>query len=382
MNKIIVFGSFCYNTLGLVRSLGMAGHSVIVVAHNKQFKDCIVRLSRYTREFHYVPDAQSGLDLLKRKFWNEPERPILLFSSDDAVLAVDSRYEEMKDRFIFFNARGRVAHYLDKINTFPVAEECGLTLIRSAVLDDPQRIPQGIRYPCLVKGANSTCSTKDDMGICGSESELREFVRPGVEYLVQDYIDKEYELNVVGLSYNHGRDVLVPAVIRKIRDDLHRQSVYMRLDGVDDYPLLDIGAIGRIVEKIGYEGIFSVELLFKDGKYYFLEINLRNDGCGFLYTAAGVNYPQLWVMYAQGRLTPEVAGRVKARTPFFLVAFEDVKNMLEGKISVLEWLRAVATSDAHFIFSVRDVMPFLFATYIHARQGLKHALRAVLSAIK
>ena len=38
---------------------------------------------------------------------------------------------------------------------------------------------------------------------------------------------------------------------------------------------------------------------------------MRNDGCGWLYTSGGINYPYLWIKYCEGNLTQDIINDVK-----------------------------------------------------------------------
>ena len=43
------------------------------------------------------------------------------------------------------------------------------------------------------------------------------------------------------------------------------------------------------MQHVGYHGPFSVELLHKNAKNYFMEVNFRHDGLAYAATASGVN---------------------------------------------------------------------------------------------
>lgn len=379
MKKVIVLGNTLYNTLGLIRSVGEKGLPVILILEPGRKADCFVRFSKYLSRVHYSTSLEDGLAILKREYGNESEKPIVLCGSDPTIKLLDAHYDELKDKFHVFNAgkQGRIGYFLDKINAFPLAEANGLTLIRTWQLKSGDSLPSDLVYPCLIKGNNSTTSTKGDMFICRDENELKTSLHEGVDYLVQEYVEKEYELDIVGFSAKHGEDVFIPAAVRKLRDEIHRQSVYIRLDAISDYPELPIEGIKNFIKDIGYEGVFSVELIYSHGKYYFLEVNLRNDGCGYLYTAAGANYPYLWVKYGMGKLSQADFDEMKVKTPYLLMHEDDAYNMLEGKVPVLQWIKECLGADAHFILNARDPMPFVVSTLIHARQLCKKILRKI-----
>lgn len=377
MKKIvIIFGSPLRTTMGIIRSLHGQGYYIVVLLEPCERKFTTMQFSRLIDKLHFLDKLEDGLEIIQQYKSSDYKLPIL-FSSDSSILLLDRHYDQLKNDFHFFNAgeQGKVNTYLDKINTFPIAEESGLTLIKSWLVNDIHCLPKDITFPCLTKGNNSTASDKSDMHICQNMSELKSCLREGVEYLIQEYIMKEYELDFVGFAYNHGKDIYIPAVVRKIRDDLFRQSVYIRLDDIKDYTNFDTAIIRRLLKKIGYEGIFSIETIYSKGKYYFLEINLRNDGCQWIYTAAGINYPLLWIKYGEGKLDDKMLSEIKFKTPFYLMAQDDVYNMLEGKVSLLKWLRDWWKSDTSFSPGIKDPLPYAVGFYIHLRQLCKKVIR-------
>ena len=54
-----------------------------------------------------------------------------------------------------------------------------------------------------------------------------------------------------------------------------------------------INSISNLIRTIGYVGLFSVEMMHckTDEKFYFTEINLRNDGAESFVTKYGANLP-------------------------------------------------------------------------------------------
>lgn len=373
MNKVIVFGPGMVNTLGMIRSVGGKGVSVHVIMQSKRGVLNPVSHSKYINKIYYIEKDEEIIDILHKEYWNESERIAILCGGDDAISLLDKYYEDLKQRFLIFNCgeQGKLNYYLNKINQFPVAKEAGLSLIRTWEIDGTQNIPSDISYPCLTKGSNSTTSTKQDMHLCYSYDELKGCINNHTKYLVQEYIKKEYELNFVCIAFNHGEDVFVPCVIRKIRDDIGRQSAYFKTDDISNYPEFDKNILKKIASQMQYEGIFSVEVIYSKGKYYFLEINLRNDGCGYLYTKAGCNYPLLWQKYASGDLKSKDIDTIDVKIPCFMMGENDLMNLFQHKVGFFTWTKQFLSSDTYYMLSLRDPLPFIFNTYSHFRQLMK-----------
>ena len=90
---------------------------------------------------------------------------------------------------------------------------------------------------------------------------------------------------------------------------------------------------------------------------------------------AGLNYPALWVAYAQGTLDAAAVACLRVRAPLRLVQIYDVKNVLDGKIGFGQWLREALTADAHFTWDRKDPMPFVGSTWAHLRRLVRKIVR-------
>lgn len=363
------------NTLGMIRSCGEKGLFVHLIIQGNKSINNYVRFSKYINKIDYLSKDEDLLPLLRDEYKGESEKVAILCGGDDAVALLDIHYDELKDRFLIFNCgeRGKINYYLKKINQFSVAEQAGLTLIKTWQVKNGE-VPKDMVFPCLTKGCNSTTSTKADMHICHTREELQRFVEDGKEYLVQEFIEKEYELNCVCMSYNQGQDIIAPCVIRKIRDDIGRQSAYFHTDSFANYPEFDRKVLARIAKTLHYEGIFSVEVIYSKGKYYFLEINLRNDGCGYLYTAAGCNYPYLWGQYAAGQLKEIEVKKISAENQTYMMSEQDMRNLFERKVGLISWLKQFVSCDAFYILSWRDPLPFIYSNFVHVKQLIRRIL--------
>lgn len=376
--KFIVFGNCLQNTVGLVRSLGEVGYKVTLLLEPCRKSDCFIRFSRYVEKIHYLDTMEDAISVLLENYTNEETKSVVFCGSDPTISLLDANYNKLKDFFYIFNANdseGRVNKYLDKSNTFLLAQKYGLPLIRTWEVVGGKSIPDDIVYPCITKGDNSIVSGKWDIHICKNQQELSSCLRCGVKYLVQEFIQKDYEISMTGLSINHGEHVIIPGVIRKVREDLVRMGEYMRLDSCELYPNVNFDGIKKLISDIGYEGIFSVDMLVQGDKCYFLETNLRNDGLAYIYTAAGTNYPALWVDYLTGRLSGQTLNKVSVKTPFFLMHENDMYNIIEKKVGVFQWIKDFFRSDAFFIMNIKDPLPFIVSTLIHVRQFCKMILR-------
>lgn len=378
--KVIVIGANHWNTLGVVRSIGEKKLTVILFLERCTAQESVIQFSKYVSQTFFLKNTEDVVELLTEYFGNELVPPVILCASDMSISCLDRHYEELKGRFSVFNVNGtagRICYYMDKINLYSVAERCGINLVKTWHVVDKSKIPNDVIFPCFIKGNNSTTSNKADMAICNDFQELQLALHEGVDYLIQEYIKRDFEICIVGFAWNHGRNVYLSAGVHKIRDDLMRQTCWVRLDSLCKYPEIKRVAIKRMIREIGYEGIFSLEFICKSGIYYLLEMNLRNDACGYLYTAAGVNYPYLWYLYSCGELTDSVLEKIKVKTPSYFMSDADFNNMREGKVGVIHWFYDIVIADAYSIFSVRDLKPVI----CHIWRRIKRKIEKMLGGL-
>lgn len=376
-NRIIIWGANLQYTYGLMRAFGECGIKVTVLLDPCDKKFCYLRFSKYIEKIHYLNTVDDGLKILYNEYWNEKEKPIILCSSDVSICMLDANYNTLKDHFYIFNSnneQGRISYLMDKTVTFPIAEKCGFNVIKTWEVSDPNEVPDDITFPCITKGRNSSTSTKKAIHVCYNRKELLNSLKSGIDYLVQEYIEKDYELCLVGFSYNHGENVINYGVVKKIRDGLQRQSTYIRIDDIKKYPLNLKESVKSFLAEIKYDGLFGIDLIQKNGKYYFLEINLRNDGTTFLSTSAGANYPMCWAKYCIGSLTQDYINSIQFHTPHFLMQMDDLYNIFDGKVKICNWIKEALSTQAHYVMNKKDYKPFLYQCYMRSKQLIKKIL--------
>ena len=89
-----------------------------------------------------------------------------------------------------------------------------------------------------------------------------------------------------------------------------------------------------------------------------------------MYSASGINYPYLWVLYNTGKLTDALLHRIKFKAPFYLMSEGDLYNVMSGKVPIVQWLKECFGADAHFRLNVHDMIPFIYSLYVHLKNRL------------
>ena len=176
----------------------------------------------------------------------------------------------------------------DKIEARKIAKENGLPIIEGSPgnvnsADEAKKISKEIGYPILIKAAGG--GGGKGMKVVNKPQEMEELFSmaklEAKKYFNNDqvYIEKYFEnprhievqilsgknrtvhLNERDCSVQRKHQKLIeetpsPVINKKIRSDLLNQTV-------------------KMVENIGYEGAGTVEYIYENGKFYFLEMNTR-----------------------------------------------------------------------------------------------------------
>lgn len=352
-----------YNPLGQIRSLGEAGVKPVYIAIKGRAK--IASVSKYISKCHYVDAVEEGYDILMKEYGNvaaETGKKPFLFSSDDkGVGFLDLHYDELKDKFTFFNAgkHGRINEFMDKHNILELAKKHGLNVLENRVCKRGE-IPEGIEYPVITKSISPNVGGwKSDVHICHSEKELEEAYKSieAPTVLVQKYIEKQNEYCMEGFSANKGNDVLIAIVstYNYLLPDYY--SPYMTVRNMtNDYIK---NALKGMFAEIGFEGVFEVEFLIdQDGTYYFGEINFRNSTWSYAATKAGMPLPVLWAQTQEQGFMAQNADKKFEPFTAMVEPIDYAKRVKTGKIDLAEWMKDFKEAKCGYYYSSDDLEPW------------------------
>ena len=176
----------------------------------------------------------------------------------------------------------------NKIEAKQIASKNGLPIIPGSegeitTLDQAKKICSSVGFPVLVKASGG--GGGKGMKIVAKESELEnamnEAKNEAKKYFNNDevYIEK---------YFNNPRHIEVQILSDKNKTihlgerDCSVQRRYQKLIEESPSPVLTgevrkdiLSKTVKMVEKIGYEGAGTVEFIYDDGKFYFLEMNTR-----------------------------------------------------------------------------------------------------------
>ena len=176
----------------------------------------------------------------------------------------------------------------NKIEAKQIASKNGLPIIPGSeggitTLDQAKKICSSIKFPVLIKASGG--GGGKGMKMVTKESELEnamnEAKNEAKKYFNNDevYIEK---------YFNNPRHIEVQILSDKNKTihlgerDCSVQRRYQKLIEESPSPILTaevrkdlLSKTVKMVEKIGYEGAGTVEFIYDDGKFYFLEMNTR-----------------------------------------------------------------------------------------------------------
>lgn len=356
---VIVFALEHYNPLGLIRSLGENGVNPVYFAVKR--RGPVASLSKYISKVHFVDTVEEGYKLLLEKYGNETPKPFVLFSDDKSVGYFDLHFDELKDKFILYNAgaQGRINEFMDKDRILKIARKHGFDVLDSHVVKVGE-IPEGLVYPVITKDINpNSGSWKSDVFICENEEELKtaftKISSPVVQ--IQHFVDKKNEYAIEGFTVNRGKELFIgTALICKYLIKGY-YSPYHDATMLKDPVMRE--KLRSLFEEIGYEGIFEVEFLIdKDDTYYFLEANLRASCFNYSSTIAGMPLSYLWVKSME-------AGHIDPADEKDFEDFADMSEVIDygirvekGKVSLAEWLRDFKAAKGTYYYNEKDMAPF------------------------
>ena len=317
MRQVVVLTRNYSTGLSVIRSLGVAGFPVVLIASVPKEGACeIAAASKYVTGFaevvsKKVKDDADDPELIAEimQYAGRYDKMPILFPTDDYTTAVmDLHRTELTPYFLMPTVRGgtdgTLAGLMDKTVQAEMAKEVGLLVPEAWKVDlrnEDISIPADMVYPCYCKPIRSIEGYKTEMAVCETEEELRSHLQLMREHfanrdvLVQEYLRIDQEIAIAGAClYDH---VIIPAVIRKTRIGKHGRGVTLTGQMA---PFAEIGAdipekAFALLRSFGYHGTFGMEFNIVGDKVYFNEVNLRSAGENFAYYHCGVNLPLIYV---------------------------------------------------------------------------------------
>lgn len=377
-HKHIVVSGDTGNALGVIRSIAEGGiEPILIYLEDESRLPCLIK-SRWLTVVHKVQSYEEAIDLLIREYANEELLPFVYTCDDSVESIVDNRYEELKNKFYFFNAgeKDRINKLMNKHEICMVAEKCGCRIPKQEVVDTGV-LPKTLRYPVITKVLMSIMGAwKGDVYICQNEEELKEAYTKilSPKLLLQEYIHKKNELAVQGLSIDGGREVYIPYAISFFRASDEGYGHYMYCKPLTDEKL--ITQLKAIIKECHYTGCFEIEFLIdQEDKLWFLEVNFRYSFWNYAVTFGGVNFPLIWAQSVLDNHIEEPA--VETLNPYFTALNEPGdfgQSVARKRISFWKWIKDVHNADMLYFWHPKDKMPAWSFWYYKIMRAMKKKL--------
>lgn len=355
-NDLVIIGASHHNTLSMVRCMGQNGLKpyVILYGHTKSY----IQRSKYLAGYKHVETAEEVIDELVAFCKSYSSKPVVITCSDELSMILDQRYEEMCSICHFFNAgeKGRVTHFMDKQVQIALARECGFATPWS--IDClPDNVPfEKVQYPCIVKPKESVHGGKK-IFVCNNYDELKtSLLEFDDEYavIIQQYIKGEYEVVIIGLTIKERS--FVPGIVRKHRD-YKGATTYSTVYPEKNIPSSVVIASENMLRHIGYEGLWGIECIKMGERFYFIELNLRNDATTYSLAVAGVNLPMAYYQaFSGGEYNTSLSKKVEVVNS--MVEFEDFNFVLKRIVSLRQWKKELNDCGCIYYYDKNDKVPY------------------------
>ena len=374
---VIVLSRNYSNGLSVIRSLGMAGYPVDMIASAyKKGKSRIAACSKFVRNTVEVVSSKIAEDQESDDFMREILKYIgkedckpILFPTDDYTAAIiDRNRTRLEEHFrmptVVGGGDGCMMAKMDKTFQAELARNAGLLTPQEWIISLREKvvIPQDMVYPCFCKPIESVTGYKKEMARCNTEQELAEHLEKlrsafaDRSILVQEFLEIDSEIDLSGVCLD--QEIIIPGIIRKWNVGKHSRGVTLAGKVV---PFDELGDLqGKIVEMLRhyrYVGMFDMELNIVGDRIYFGEVNLRSGGPNFVYYLCGVNLPALFVKDICGETHTREETEMTGFGKSFLVEKVAWEDYLNGYMTRQELEDRIAAADMTLLEFAEDPAP-------------------------
>lgn len=369
--KVIVLGNDHTNTTGIVQCLGREEYSVIAVVWGT--KRGLVASSKYVARVYTAATPQACVDLIRDKL--SDESAAIIATCDDAAIALERNRNVLDDklRFEFTEGEWTIEELCEKDRQVCLAKEAGFNIPWSSQpIESLEDIPEDVPFPCITKSLMSCKGSKSDLTIVRSREELVPVLKSLLIHtpriILQHYIDRDYEISVLGCGLKSG-EVFIPCVENK----LTLYPKYVGLECLANMQPLEDESISQpirnLIKKTKYVGVFSVELMHckTDNKFYFTEINLRNDGANSFVYKYGVNLP---LNHIENLFDQPLTQFNTFHPGYYIWEMHHTASLVHREMSLVNWIKEIKKSKGFLLYFKDDKKPF----FIQYKNWILHLL--------
>lgn len=374
--RVLVAGRNYSTNISMARAVGEAGYAVEIMRVYQTMPgkgEWLRRMkpdrySKYVKAYYVAVTDRNDLNFKREliRVADKKHKMLLLPADDLAASVVDKYYDALKKYYILPNIadqQGEINYWMKKGAQKELFQKAGLPVLNSCVVAADHgkfTIPDSVKYPCFIKPEISRYAAKSRMHRCDTREELEGWLtvfseREETAMLVEDYVEIDKELSVLGVSTKSG--VIAPAAFVAVRGGQkeHRGVALTGkiLDLRELQPVAD--QIVKMIEGLKFEGLFDVDLIeAKDGTLYVIEMNLRLGASGYAFAKCGVNLPGVFADYMiyHKPVDPEI--RIHASGETFVSEKVLLDEYAGGRIGWGELRQIMGRADIFFIKSRED----------------------------
>lgn len=360
---VVILGNDHTNSLGVAQSVGKCDYFVVAAVWGR--KTGFLAASKYVKEIITGVDPQACISNIIKRFSHDKGPIPIIACCDSAAVALEDNRARLTSKFIFeyTTKQYSLRQLTTKKLQVELAEQCGFNVPQSIKIGSIVELPDKLDFepPYIIKALVSMEGSKNDLVVCRSYEDLREQAKTVLQrtprILVQQYIERDYEISILGCgTCNSG--CIAPAIEYKLT--LYPKNVGLEclayVDKLEEESEMK-QCINRLIAKIGYVGLFSIEMMHckKDGKYYFTEINLRNDGANSFIFKYGINLPEAHIRDLFGI---EQNLNHESHPGYYIWEMHHFLSLIHREISLSQWLREIWKAKGFLTYCTEDTKPF------------------------
>lgn len=373
-HKVIIWGADDFNTLGLLRQLSRPEIDLLFLIKGKL---SYASKSKYCENIHQTNSIDDGAEYLITQFSKELYKPIIITSSDSIITYIDQHRATLSQYFILpgTSESGLIKKYIDKVEMTKLAKEHHFLCPDSILIKWDSDI-SNIKYPCIIKPSHEQPGQYNEfkVKICRNASELRRtlrYVRHNSEFILQQYIEKEFDLLVYGTRLMSGDTILAGSMIRDRYADSGSASHGYITNKI--CASANINGINSFLSTIDYYGPFSFEYGLIGEEAYFFEVNLRNDGTSHYFYQAGANIPLAYIYSCANKDHHHISTKVQSIPQYFIDEEFDIENVFHRRVSLKKYKIDKQQATIFKYYDTEDSAPW---QYVH-----KHRIKQIIKDI-
>ena len=374
----VVLQSSFANGLGIIHGLGRAGVPVLALDRNPRALGFDSRYAAGMLCPDPVADAEAFLTFLESLAESLPQRAVVFPTHDEYIWVVSRNVERLTGGFIVpFSGWETMVRLADKEEQMRAAQRAGVDTPRTAFVHTREDLTAHaeeiarIGFPCIFKPVESLAFKQRfqrpvlEIASADELAAVYERVADCGTLMLQEIVPGEDdELWTLGSYVDAASRPLGVFTGRKLRQHPRRFGTARFAESVWVPELVDAGL--RLLQELRYYGVSQVEFKRdpRDGAYKLMEVNARHWLWHSLATACGVNLSL--VAYKDSIGEPfEAPRQVEGRK--WMLATKDLPDTLRETLrresSPLAWARSLRGTTTDGVYSLRDPLPGVKASY-------------------